>query len=557
MNYEFHEYANLFPLMNTEQLARLIESLRKGFDPNHPIDLYQGKILDGRNRYLACQQAHIEPIFSTFTGSDDEALELVRRENFDRNHYNEAQRAMVGAKLKALFEEQAKKRQIEAAKKSGNTAFVRAFEQLDDSNKDCVTETKKVVANLPEPYDAGRSRDKAAEVANVSGRSISDASKVIKNGAPELVQAVEQGQIAVSTAATIAQLPKAEQKRVVESGDKKTITQAAKDVKALRNQVVHESVKTPYITLDEWHLLDAGEQASLLTGLNGQKTFNRQAKDKRENPDAVDEEQPLGNIEWSQWSWNPVSGCKHDCPYCYARDIAARFYEQGFVPTLYPDRLDAPRNTKVPKGADQDISLKNVFTCSMADLFGRWVPAEWIEAVLEQVRNNPQWNFLFLTKFPKRLAEFKFPDNAWLGTTVDCQIRVKAAEDAFRKMREEGSGGVWWLSVEPLIEPLQFSSLEMFDWVVIGGSSPSSQTPAWHPPRAWVNALEAQAQHAGCKVYEKTNLLSRIRQYPGFEEPEITQAPAEFHYLGNRSVEPDGAQIVRDYIAQRYQAVQS
>ena len=304
---------------------------------------------------------------------------------------------------------------------------------------------------------------------------------------------------------------------------KEIIKESAKDAKIIKQQSIVEPVMTSYITLDDWGKLALSEQQMYLKGIQSGKTYNRQSNDNEES---------IGNIEWAKWSWNPVSGCKHDCPYCYARDIAARFYDQGFVPTLYPDRLHAPVNTKVPANAATDISYKNVFTCSMADLFGRWVPKEWIEAVLEQVRNNPQWNFLFLTKFPKRLSEFKFPDNAWLGTTVDCQIRVKAAEDAFRKMREEGSGGVWWLSVEPMIEPLQFSSLEMFDWVVIGGSSRSTQTPEWHPPRAWVNALEQQARDAGCKVYEKTNLLSRIRQYPGFDEPEITQAPAEFHYLG-------------------------
>lgn len=527
MNYEFHEYANLFPLMSDDQLAGLVESVKQGFNPSRPIALFQGKILDGRNRYLACQKAAITPLFKEFTGSDDDALQFVKRENLDRNHYNEAQRAMVGAKLKSLFEEQAKKRQIEAAKQSGNTAFVREFNKLQDSNTDCITETKKVSANLrstPET-DSGKSAEKAAETVNVSTRSVEAATKVIKNGAPELVQAVEQGKIAVSTAAAITQLPKEEQKRVVDSGDKKVIVQAAKEAKIVKQQAMVEPVLTSYITLDDWAKLSVEDQNRYCKGVATGKTFNRQANENEES---------IGNIEWAKWSWNPVSGCKHDCPYCYARDIAARFYEQGFVPTLYPDRLDAPKNTKVHKDADKDISLKNVFTCSMADLFGRWVPTEWIEAVLEQVRNNPQWNFLFLTKFPKRLSEFKFPDNAWLGTTVDCQIRVKAAEDAFRKMRDEGSGGVWWLSVEPMLEPLQFSSLEMFDWVVIGGASPSNKTGKWHPPREWVIALEEQAKKAGCKIYEKTNLLNRIRQYPGFDEPEITEAPKEFHYLGQK-----------------------
>jgi protein gp37 len=86
-------------------------------------------------------------------------------------------------------------------------------------------------------------------------------------------------------------------------------------------------------------------------------------------------------------------------------------------------------------------------TCSLA----RWltysvagVPREWIEAVLEQVAANPQWTFLFLTKFPQRLAEFDFPINAWVGTTVDAQARVRNAEVAFAKVRAT----VRWLSLE-------------------------------------------------------------------------------------------------------------
>ena len=87
--------------------------------------------------------------------------------------------------------------------------------------------------------------------------------------------------------------------------------------------------------------------------------------------------------------------------------------------------LNAPANTSVPPEATLDWRFRNVFTCSMSDLFGRWIPSEWIEAVQSMARDNPQWTFLFLTKFPKRIAEFDIPPNAWLGTTVDVQKRVK------------------------------------------------------------------------------------------------------------------------------------
>jgi protein gp37/ParB-like chromosome segregation protein Spo0J len=271
------------------------------------------------------------------------------------------------------------------------------------------------------------------------------------------------------------------------------------------------------VRLEEWKKLKQAARKELLNWRPRlyQKHFNRQDSD---------------SIEWAQWSWNPVTGCLHNCPYCYARDIAERFYPEKFEPVLHMDRLVAPSATSVPPIAAQDISMKNVFTCSMADLFGQWVPREWIEAVLEVVAENPQWNFLFLTKFPIRMAEFEYPPNAWLGTSVDLQARVKNAERAMAKVR----ASVKWLSLEPLIEPLVFEDLSAFQWVVIGGASPSNQTPEWKPPRRWVWDLTMRAMDAGCLVYHKTNLPNdRLKMFPGDaqKEAEAAEAPAAFHYL--------------------------
>src|SRR5215831_10653251 len=130
-----------------------------------------------------------------------------------------------------------------------------------------------------------------------------------------------------------------------------------------------EDVRDParsVITLEEWKRLQPAEQARLLVSRWPYKThLNKQDND---------------SIEWARWSWNPVTGCEHNCPYCYARDFAERFYPQGFVPTIHLDRFSAPYR-KVPLEAATDISFRNIITCSMADLFGQWVPKEWIEAV--------------------------------------------------------------------------------------------------------------------------------------------------------------------------------
>lgn len=277
-----------------------------------------------------------------------------------------------------------------------------------------------------------------------------------------------------------------------------------------------------YVTLDEWHEMDTAPRAAILSRI-GKRTLNKQ-----DNRD----------IEWADWSWNPVTGCLHGCPYCYARDIAFDIYpaDVAFGATIWPDRLTAPANHKLPQS--EDVAAKNIFTCSMADLFGRWVPDEWIEKILSVAADNPNWNFLFLTKFPKRMAEFTIPANAWMGTTVDVQARVANAERAFANVKAP----VRWLSIEPMIEPLTFTKLDMFDWIVIGGASASKNidgtpaTPAWNPPIEWLIDLHQQARKAGCKIYYKTNSglsdMTRIREFPGRNNP-APAVPSVFNYLGN------------------------
>ncbi|MBD2554345.1 DUF5131 family protein [Limnothrix sp. FACHB-708] len=234
-------------------------------------------------------------------------------------------------------------------------------------------------------------------------------------------------------------------------------------------------------------------------------------------------------VDWAWWTWNPVTGCWHGCPYCYARDIANRFYETKFEPTFYPDRLNAPKNTRPfssekikieakkrrVKLEDAQVFAKNVFTCSMADLFGKWVPEEWILKVFDSVRSAPEWNFLFLTKFPQRLQEINdrlggFPANVWVGTTVDTQARVALAEKSFRNIEAT----VKWLSIEPMLEPLQFSSLEMFDMIAVGGQSRTSHGPEFQPEWAWVESLLLQARQSGTSVYFKENLRARPKEAP-------------------------------------------
>jgi protein gp37/ParB-like chromosome segregation protein Spo0J len=229
----------------------------------------------------------------------------------------------------------------------------------------------------------------------------------------------------------------------------------------------------------------------------------------------------------------------HNCRYCYAREGAVMnrnlqpYYPLGFEPTFYDYRLEQPFNSKVPDEARTDPRFGRVFVTSMGDLFGKWVPDEWIEKVFAAARSNPEWEYLFLTKFPQRYVGLALPPTAWIGTTVDEQYRVKIAEEAFRNI----SGvRVKWLSLEPLLAPLEFSDLSMFDFVVIGSQSATEQpAPVGHvkefaPPFEWVARLTAQAHEAGCKVYHKPNLLGVIdTQHAGMkliqEVPDLPPLP--------------------------------
>jgi protein gp37 len=217
-------------------------------------------------------------------------------------------------------------------------------------------------------------------------------------------------------------------------------------------------------------------------------------------------------ISWAAWSWNPVTGCLHGCDYCYARAIAHRFtdgFPAGFTPLFHHERLNAPANTTIPAAHRDDPAWRRVFVCSMADLYGRWVPDEWIAKVHAYMVASPEWEYLLLTKFPSRYVGLDLPPSAWLGTSVDEQKRVRIAEDAFRQI--EGVR-VKWLSLEPLREPLEFDDLSMFDWVVIGAQTetrqPDRTVEAFAPPFEWVSRIYQQAKAAGCKVHLKPNLAN-------------------------------------------------
>lgn len=198
--YETHPAADLFPMMETEAIKRLAADIKE-HGLRDPVVMHEDKVLDGRNRLKACDVAKVKPRFVEWFNLLDEAgdqnenpspVEWVLSRNLHRRHLTESQRAMVAAASLPMLKEEAKER-------SGTRTDLRA--------------------NLP-TGEAGRARDKAAELASVSPRSVAHAAKVVEKAIPELADAVRSGEVAVSTAAAIADEPEEVQRELVAEGPK-------------------------------------------------------------------------------------------------------------------------------------------------------------------------------------------------------------------------------------------------------------------------------------------------------------------------------------------------
>lgn len=203
---KYHEAANIFPLMDEDEIRTLAEDI--GLRGQLvPIELCDGMIIDGRNRWAACQFAGIEPLTVEVNPKDPVAYVLSL--NLHRRHLDETQRAMVGGRAKSVYEKQAKERKV---RKSSDFVPVNCPEQKGDA------------------------RDKAGEAAGVSGKSVDRAAKVLASGSKELIAACDKGEVAVSAAAKIAELPKARQNEIINKARSegkpvgKEVAKAAKNV---------------------------------------------------------------------------------------------------------------------------------------------------------------------------------------------------------------------------------------------------------------------------------------------------------------------------------------
>ncbi len=212
-------------------------------------------------------------------------------------------------------------------------------------------------------------------------------------------------------------------------------------------------------------------------------------------------------IEWCDYTWNPVTGCKNTrcSSYCYARKIATRFegsvsFPVGFEPTFWGMRLDDPKRIRKPS---------RIFVCSMGELFGPWVMSYDINQVLATVRACPQHTFIFLTKYPGRLREFNpWPENCWVGVSatdddmaMDAYVHLCRVDAITR-----------FVSFEPLLSEIDDFTIALLAqacrWFIVGAQTGPLRSPCLY----WVEQIYGRAKHDRVPIFLKDNLKLALEE---------------------------------------------
>lgn len=207
------------------------------------------------------------------------------------------------------------------------------------------------------------------------------------------------------------------------------------------------------------------------------------------------------NIEWTEFTWNPATGCTKispGCKHCYAEVMADRLqamgapgYEHGFKLTLHPDRLAQPLKRKKPT---------TYFVNSMSDLFHEDIPFEYLDQVFDVIRQTPHHTYQILTKRADQMETyFKNREvlvNAWLGVSVEDKKYGLPRIDYLRRVK----AATRFLSVEPLLEDLGTFDLTDIHWVIVGGESGNKARPM---KPEWVENIANQCAASGTVFFFK------------------------------------------------------
>lgn len=199
-------------------------------------------------------------------------------------------------------------------------------------------------------------------------------------------------------------------------------------------------------------------------------------------------------IEWTDATWNPVTGCTKTsagCAHCYAEVMSRRLksmgtskYANGFNVTLHEDALNEPNKWRKPR---------TIFVCSMSDLFHKDVPFEFVDKVMQVIKETPQHRYQLLTKRAERMEEYfktrDVPRNVWIGVTVE----VKSSKGRIDCLRNIHNAPIRFLSCEPLLEDLGDLNMDGIDWIIVGGESGTQARPM---KEEWVKNIKRQCDAA-------------------------------------------------------------
>lgn len=234
------------------------------------------------------------------------------------------------------------------------------------------------------------------------------------------------------------------------------------------------------------------------------------------------------HIEWTEATWNPVTGCSKvsaGCKNCYAERMAKRLhamgnprYAGGFAVKLHEDLVDAPKSWK---------TSRVIFVNSMSDLFHEDVPFSFIQRVFATMRDCPQHTFQILTKRSKRLLDLSplldWPPNVWMGVSVEDSRVIHRIKDL-----QQVPSAVRFLSLEPLIGPVGPIPLEGVDWAIVGGESgPNSREMKVE----WVRDIFRQCRRAKTAFFFKQwggvrkDLTGRLLRGRTYDEMPVPKDP--------------------------------